>query len=106
MSGYQITESAAQLLTAARDTTGIGIMDDETYRKITLRHFGAGAPPAAQPISGEEIRALGIVTRRAMVNAAAAAWGEAELSSTSAILKDIFVAVDWSLIADATLIPS
>lgn len=29
MSGYQITESAVQLLTAARDTTGIGIMDDE-----------------------------------------------------------------------------
>jgi putative transcriptional regulator len=36
----------------------VGIMDDATYRQITVRHLGSEPPPTAQPISGEEIRAL------------------------------------------------
>jgi len=35
-----------------------GIMSDETYQKITLRHLGPEVPPTAVPISGEDIRSL------------------------------------------------
>ncbi len=35
-----------------------GIMNEATFRKITLRHLGPEAPPTAEPISGEEIRGL------------------------------------------------
>ncbi len=34
----------------------LGVMDDETYRKITVRHLGPEAPPTAEPITGAEIR--------------------------------------------------
>lgn len=34
----------------------LGIMDDATYRKITIRHLGAQTPRTARPISGREIR--------------------------------------------------
>lgn len=34
----------------------LGIMDEPSFRKITLRHLGPEAPPTAAPISGEEIR--------------------------------------------------
>jgi putative transcriptional regulator len=33
-------------------------MDDESYRQITVRHLGPAAAAVAQPITGEEIRAL------------------------------------------------
>ncbi len=35
-----------------------GIMNEATFRKITLRNLGPEAPPTAEPISGEEIRGL------------------------------------------------
>jgi putative transcriptional regulator len=35
-----------------------GIMDDESYRKITIRHLGIDPMPASKPVSGEEIRSL------------------------------------------------
>jgi putative transcriptional regulator len=34
----------------------LGIMDEPTFRKITVRHLGTDAPPTAEPISGDEIR--------------------------------------------------
>ncbi len=34
----------------------LGIMDDVTYRKITIRHLGPDASPTATPISADEIR--------------------------------------------------
>jgi putative transcriptional regulator len=46
------------ILEMAGDQHSIGLMDDATYEKITLRHLGSKALSVAQPISGEEIRTL------------------------------------------------
>jgi putative transcriptional regulator len=51
----KITEA---LLETAEGMHRIGVMDDETYHKITVRHLGVEAPPTARPISAEEIRSL------------------------------------------------
>jgi putative transcriptional regulator len=44
----------------ARDMHANGTMDDETYRKITMREFNAAekAKLALAPLSGDDIRAL------------------------------------------------
>jgi putative transcriptional regulator len=42
----------------ADDLRRIGIMDDASFRKITVRHMGLDALPTAAPISGEEIRSV------------------------------------------------
>jgi putative transcriptional regulator len=46
------------LLETADDLHRIGIMDDATYRKITIRHLGALGLKTAEPISASEIRTL------------------------------------------------
>lgn len=46
------------ILEMAEDQHRIGIMDDATYRKITIRHLGPQALSAAEPIGGEEIRSM------------------------------------------------
>jgi len=46
------------ILETAGDLHRLGIMDDATHQKITLRHFGAEALAGAAPITGAEIRAL------------------------------------------------
>ena len=46
------------ILDIAGDMHQAGIVDDEGYRKITLRHLGDKAQSTAQPITGEEIRTL------------------------------------------------
>jgi putative transcriptional regulator len=46
------------ILETAGDMHRLGILDDEEYRKITVRHLGAQTLPTAKPISGEEIRSL------------------------------------------------
>ena len=46
------------ILEMAGDQHSIGLMDDATYEKITLRHLGPKALSVAQPITGEEIRTL------------------------------------------------
>jgi putative transcriptional regulator len=46
------------ILGTAGDMHRLGILDDEEYRKITVRHLGAQTLPTAKPISGEEIRSL------------------------------------------------
>jgi putative transcriptional regulator len=46
------------ILEMAADQHRVGIMDDATYRKITLRHLGPQALGAAEPIGGEEIRSM------------------------------------------------
>lgn len=46
------------ILETAEDMHRSGIMDDSTYRKITMRHLGKKAPSTAEPISGPEIRKL------------------------------------------------
>lgn len=46
------------LLEMADDMHRVGIMDDATYQKITVRHLGNKALSTARPISGAEIRTL------------------------------------------------
>jgi len=46
------------ILETAEDLHRAGIMSDETYQKITLRHLGPEAPPTAEPITGEQIRSV------------------------------------------------
>jgi putative transcriptional regulator len=46
------------LLETADDLHRIGIMDDATYRKITIRHLDALGLKTAEPISGDEIRTM------------------------------------------------
>lgn len=46
------------LLETADDMRRVGVMDDATHRKITLRHLGVAAEDADAPISAEDIRAL------------------------------------------------
>lgn len=42
----------------AGDQHRLGMMDDASYAKITLRHLGDAAKSVATPISGDEIRSL------------------------------------------------
>lgn len=46
------------LIGAADDMRRAGVMDAATHEKITLRHFGGQAAAAAEPTTGDEIRAL------------------------------------------------
>ena len=45
-----------ELLEMAEAQRRLGIMDELSFRKITLRHLAPDAPPTAAPISGDEIR--------------------------------------------------
>jgi putative transcriptional regulator len=47
-----------ELLEMAEAQRRLGIMDEPTFRKITVRHLGPDAPPTAAPISGDEIRSV------------------------------------------------
>ena len=49
---------AEAILEKAGDLQRHGLLDDEEYRQITVRHLGAQALSTAKPISGEEIRSL------------------------------------------------
>jgi putative transcriptional regulator len=42
----------------AEDQHRLGLMDDETFEKITVRHLGTKPPKTAEPITAEEIRAV------------------------------------------------
>ncbi len=46
------------ILEMAADQHSLGIMDDATYRKITVRHLGQKANRLSTPISAKQIRAL------------------------------------------------
>lgn len=47
-----------ELLEMAAAQHRLGIMDDASFPKITVRHMGPDALPTAAPISGEEIRTV------------------------------------------------
>jgi putative transcriptional regulator len=47
-----------ELLEMSEDMHRLGIMDDSTHAKITLRHLGEHTPVTAAPITGPEIRQL------------------------------------------------
>jgi putative transcriptional regulator len=58
----KVTKSQSRLTEALLETAEgmhrIGIMNDEDYRKITLRHLGEKPLPTAQPISAKQIRTI------------------------------------------------
>jgi putative transcriptional regulator len=54
----KLSNLSIALIEMAGDQHRLGIMDDATYRKITVRHLGERASHLAEPISAEEIRAL------------------------------------------------
>ena len=47
-----------EILAMSKDMHKIGIMNDATYRKITMRDVDRAEAPAPAPLTGEEIRAL------------------------------------------------
>jgi putative transcriptional regulator len=58
MTKKKLSPLSEALLEIASGQHRIGVMDDATYRKITVRHLGEKANPLAAPISAKEIRAL------------------------------------------------
>jgi putative transcriptional regulator len=58
MTRRKLSRLSEALLETAEDMHRIGVMDDATYRKITIRHLGPQALSTAEPISGDEIRKL------------------------------------------------
>lgn len=56
------------LLETAEGMHRIGMLDDDEYRTITVRHLGAHPLPTAKPISASEIRNM---RKRARVSQAA-----------------------------------
>lgn len=54
----KISRLTEAILEMAADQHSIGLMNEATYEKITLRHLGPKQLSVAQPFSGEEIRAL------------------------------------------------
>ena len=58
MTKKKLSRIADAMLETAEGMHRIGVMDDATYRKITVRHLGERAHALSQPISGLEIREL------------------------------------------------
>ena len=58
MAVKKLSKFAEALLETAEGMHRIGVMDDETYERITLRHLGARPLPTARPISAKEIRKI------------------------------------------------
>ncbi|AEB09817.1 helix-turn-helix domain-containing protein [Desulfobacca acetoxidans] len=52
------TRLTQALLETADDMRRAGIMDEEAYRKITMRHLGPENKGRSEPLSGEDIRAM------------------------------------------------
>jgi putative transcriptional regulator len=61
----RVTEA---LLETAEDMHRIGLLDDEEYREITVRHLRVDPLPSAKPISAREIKGM---RRRAKMSQAA-----------------------------------
>ncbi len=58
MTAKKLSRLSEALLETSEGMHRIGVMDNATYRKITIRHLGPQALSTAEPISGEEIRTL------------------------------------------------
>ena len=58
MTAKKMSSLTEALLETAEGMHRIGVMDDATYRKVTIRHLGEKANHLAAPITPEEIRAL------------------------------------------------
>ena len=46
------------ILETAGDMHRLGLLDDEEFQQITVRHLGAQTLPTAEPISAKEIRSF------------------------------------------------
>jgi len=66
----KLSDLTQALLETAEDMRSVGMIGEETYQKITVRHLGPEAPLTATPISPEEIRG---VRERARLSQAALA---------------------------------
>ena len=58
MTAKKLSRLAEALLETAEGMHRVGIMDDETYRTITIRHLGKEPQAAAQPVTADEIRKM------------------------------------------------
>ena len=58
MTAKKLSPMAEALLETAAGMHSIGVMDDATYRQITVRHLGEKANHLAAPITPKQIRAL------------------------------------------------
>ncbi len=54
----KLSDLTEAMLETAEGLHRVGLMSNETYRKITVRNLGPDAPPTAAPISPEEIRGV------------------------------------------------
>ncbi|MGB8601849.1 MAG: helix-turn-helix domain-containing protein [Rhizomicrobium sp.] len=48
----------AEILEMAEDQHRLGVMDDATFKKITLRHIAQNEIPTAKPVTAEDIRKI------------------------------------------------
>ena len=46
------------MLETAKDMRSAGVLDETAYTKITMRHLGAKDETDAEPLAGEDIRAM------------------------------------------------
>jgi putative transcriptional regulator len=49
---------AHELAEMATGQHRLGMMDEDTWRQITVRHLGPDALPTAEPITGEDVKAV------------------------------------------------
>jgi putative transcriptional regulator len=54
----KLSDLTEAMLETAEGLHRVGLMSDDAYQKITVRHLGPAAPPTAAPISPEEIRGV------------------------------------------------
>ena len=54
----KLSDLTEAMLETAEGLHRVGLLSDDTYQKITVRHLGPDAPPTAAPISPEEIRGV------------------------------------------------
>ena len=58
MTRKKMTRLTEAILEMAADQHRLGVMDDASYRKITVRHLGERAHALAEPITPKQIRAI------------------------------------------------
>jgi putative transcriptional regulator len=54
----KISSLVESILENAQDLHELGLMNDDDYRQITVRHLGEQSLPTAKPISSKEIRRI------------------------------------------------
>ena len=56
--GLKQSRLMQEMLATAKDMHDIGIMDDASYRKVTMRDINKAEAATLAPLTGDEIRAL------------------------------------------------